>query len=207
MTALPCTSGSAASVTTSERAQTTCATSSSAGTVTSTRGRLRNDLISVSSSSLATTTVGASWPQPCSSSTACFVDGASKESPATRPSVPAWAWSLSAARKRGASGLLVHLDREVARRGREGDAAARELRRADRALAGTPGSLLAPRLRAAARDEAAALRGPRALPARVQLRAHGLVHEVRLDLGGEDGLVERDLLLRAAEQGCLRSGH
>ena len=56
--ALPCTSGSAASVTTSERAQTTCATSSSAGTVTSTRGRLRNDLISVSSSSLATTTVG-----------------------------------------------------------------------------------------------------------------------------------------------------
>ena len=46
-------------VTTSERAQTTCATSSSAGTVTSTRGRLRNDLMSVTSSSLATTTVGA----------------------------------------------------------------------------------------------------------------------------------------------------
>src|SRR5512135_2201486 len=57
--ALPCTSGSAASLTTSERAHTTCATSSSAGTVTSTFGRFRNDLISISSSSPATTTVGA----------------------------------------------------------------------------------------------------------------------------------------------------
>src|SRR5690348_3981665 len=87
--ALPCTSGSAASVTTSERAHTTCATSSSAGTVTSTLGRLRNDLISVSSSSAATMTVGASWPQPCKSSAACFVEGSSNESPATRPIVPA----------------------------------------------------------------------------------------------------------------------
>ena len=39
-------------VTSSERAQTTAATSSSAGTVTSTRGRLRNDLTSASSSSV-----------------------------------------------------------------------------------------------------------------------------------------------------------
>ena len=42
------TSGSAASLTSSECAQTTCATSSSDGTVTSTRSRLRNDLISAS---------------------------------------------------------------------------------------------------------------------------------------------------------------
>src|SRR5215471_16661194 len=96
--------------------------------------------------------------------------------------------------QRGARSLLVDLDREVARRRRERDATARELRRADRALAGTPGSLLAPRLRAAAGDEPAALRRARALAARIQLGAHGLVHEVRPDLGCEDGLVERDLL-------------
>src|SRR5436305_3947363 len=109
--------------------------------------------------------------------------------------------------QRGAGGLLVHLEREVARRGREGDAAARDLRRADRSLAGTSRSLLAPRLRAAAGDEPAALRCPRALAASIQLRAHGLVHEVRLDVGAEDGLVERDLLLRASEERCLRSCH
>src|SRR5579875_2638444 len=61
--AFPCTSGSAASLTTSDRAHTTCATSSSAGTVTSTRSRLRNDLISASSSSVATISVGACAPQ------------------------------------------------------------------------------------------------------------------------------------------------
>ena len=127
--------------------------------------RLRNDLISVSSSSLATTTRRRVLaPGLASSSTACFVDGASKQSPSTRPSVPAWAWSVSAARSAALRGLLVHLDRRSrAARGREGDAAARELRRADRALAGAAGALLAPRLRAAARDEPAALRGPRAL--------------------------------------------
>src|SRR5690349_9591241 len=107
--ALPCTRGSAASVRTSERAQTTCATSSSDGTVTSTRGRFRNDLISVTSSSVATITVGVSWPQPSSRSTACFVDGASNESPATRPMVPAWAWSLSAARKAARAAFLFTL--------------------------------------------------------------------------------------------------
>ena len=41
----------------------------------------------------------------------------------------------------------------------------------------------------------------------VQLGPHRLVDEMRLDLGGEDGLVERDLLLRATEHGCLRRGH
>src|SRR5687768_2664685 len=54
--ALPCTRGSAASVIRTLFAHATVATSSSDGTVTSTRGRLRNDLISVSSSSVATTT-------------------------------------------------------------------------------------------------------------------------------------------------------
>src|SRR5262245_2692823 len=109
--------------------------------------------------------------------------------------------------QRRAEGLLVHLEREVARRGRKCNAAARELRRADRALAGAPRALLAPWLRAAAGDEAAALRRACALPARVQLGPDRLVDEMRPDLGGEDGLVERDLLLRASENRCLRCGH
>src|SRR5437763_6083075 len=109
--------------------------------------------------------------------------------------------------QRSASGFLVHLQREVARHRREGDASAGELRRADRALAGATGALLAPRLRASAGDEATAFRCPRALAARVELGADGLVHEMRLDLVAEDGLVERDLLLRAAQQGCLQRSH
>src|SRR5205085_8165283 len=57
-------------------------------------------------------------------------------------------------------------------------------------------------------DEPAALRRERPRAQRVQLRAHGLVHEVRLDLGGEDRLVERDVLraLAVAVQ-KRRSGH
>src|SRR5581483_4923445 len=107
--AFPSTSGSAASLTTSERAHTTCATSSSAGTVTSTRSRLRKLLMSASSSSVATSSVGVCWPHLSSSSTACFVDGASNESPATSPSVPACAWSLSAARSAARKAFLFTL--------------------------------------------------------------------------------------------------
>src|SRR5262249_11862802 len=101
--------------------------------------------------------------------------------------------------ERGARSLAAHLEREVAGGRREGWRAARAPRGADRALAGAPSALLAPGLRAAAGHEATALRSTRSLPARVQLRSHRFVHEVRLDLGGEDGLVERDLLLGAAE--------
>src|SRR5438105_6501983 len=64
--ALPCTSGSAASVTRSERAQTTAATSSSPGEVTATRSRLRNDFATTSCSGAATTTVGSSLPHAAS---------------------------------------------------------------------------------------------------------------------------------------------
>jgi hypothetical protein len=109
--------------------------------------------------------------------------------------------------QRGAPRLAVDLDVEAARAGWEGDAAARELRRADRALAGAAGALLAPRLRAAAGHESAALRCAGALTVRVQLGAHGLVHERCLHLGAEDGLVERDVLLRASEEGCFRRRH
>src|SRR5438067_8784153 len=60
--------------------------------------------------------------------------------------------------KGGLGRLPVHLLDELARDLGEGVAAARELRRADRALAGAARALLAPRLRAAAGDEPAALR-------------------------------------------------
>src|SRR4051812_49276427 len=96
--ALFSTSSRAASVTSSERAQTTCATSSSAGTVTSTRSRLRNDLINVSSPSSATTTSGSSCDHPPRSSTACFVDGSPKP-PSTKARVPADACADSAERR------------------------------------------------------------------------------------------------------------
>src|SRR4026208_611402 len=62
--ALPWTCSSAPSLTSSERAQTTWCTSSSAGTVTTTRSRLRNDLISASSSGCATTRTGRAVPPP-----------------------------------------------------------------------------------------------------------------------------------------------
>src|SRR5262249_47560620 len=109
--------------------------------------------------------------------------------------------------QRGLHGLLVDLDREVARGRREGDATTREVRGADRSLARTARALLAERLRAGARDHAATLRGARPLARGVHLGAHGLVDEVRLDLGGEDGLIEGDLLLGSAEHVCLRRSH
>src|SRR3954453_1629304 len=94
----------------------------------------------------------------------------------------------------GFRGLAVDLLDERARHLREGVTAALELRRADRTLACAAGALLAPRLRAAAGDEATALRRGSACALRVQLRADGLVHEVRLDLHRVDALVERDVL-------------
>src|SRR5204863_2205156 len=87
--ALPCTAGSAASLTSSERAHTTSVTSSSDGTVTTTRSRLRNDLMSASSSSPTTTTVGKGWLQRPSTSAALRVEGPSNALPEISPSVPA----------------------------------------------------------------------------------------------------------------------
>src|SRR6185503_19416076 len=108
--------------------------------------------------------------------------------------------------ERGPASLAVDLDLEAAHPGRERDAAARELRRADRALAGAARALLAPRLRAAARDEPAALRAAGPATRGVELRADCLVDEMRLHLGLEDLCVEREVLRRAAEHGRL-GGH
>src|SRR4029079_2533996 len=103
-----------------------------------------------------------------------------------------------------------HLLDERTRHLRKGVAAALELRRADRALACAAGALLAPRLRPTPGDEPAALRRDGARALRVQLGAHRLVHEVRLDLDGEDGLVERDVLRLLAvvvQEWSFRSCH
>src|SRR5262249_34467007 len=110
--------------------------------------------------------------------------------------------------QRGLLRLPVHLLHERARGLRERVTAAGELRRADRALAGAAGALLAPRLRAAAGDEPAALRRGRSGTLRVLLGANRLVHEVRLHLGRKHGLVERDilrLLAVASEKRCVDS--
>src|SRR5438309_10637000 len=61
--ALPCTSGSAVSETSSERAQTTAATSSSLGATMATFSRLRKLLTRFSSPSVATTTSGVLRPE------------------------------------------------------------------------------------------------------------------------------------------------
>ena len=52
--------------------------------------------------------------------------------------------------------------------------------------------------------------GTRSAAGGVQLGAHGLVDDVRLQLGGEHGFLERDvlgLLAGRVEQGCFRRGH
>src|SRR4051794_4131700 len=73
--ALPCTCSSAGSEMSSERAQTTWVTSSSDGTVMTTRSRLRNDLIRPSSSSCATTRIGRSLSHFSTRPRAALVEG------------------------------------------------------------------------------------------------------------------------------------
>src|SRR5512132_1900188 len=97
--ALPCIASSAASLTSSARAQTTAATSTSAGRMTTTRSRFRNDFASAASSSLATTSTGRSWPQASMNAAAFFVDGSSNADLSTTASVPSDACELSAPRR------------------------------------------------------------------------------------------------------------
>ena len=73
--------------------------------------------------------------------------------------------------------LAVDLAGVAARMRAEDHAAAGPVRRAGGAGAGAAGALLAPRLRAPARDQAACLRRRGALPARGQLGLDDLVHE------------------------------
>src|SRR4051794_1985431 len=96
--ALPWTRSTALSLISSERARTRSTTSSSPGTVTTTRSRLRKDLISPSSSGCATTSSGSSLPHVPSRSIAALVEGASNADGSTTPSVPPCACAESAPR-------------------------------------------------------------------------------------------------------------
>src|SRR5581483_2569810 len=97
--ALPWTSGSAASLTISERAQTTAPTSSSPGATTATRSMLRKLFTRFSSSCSATTTSGACLPHDSRSARADFVDGVPKCPASTTASVPSLACAASAERR------------------------------------------------------------------------------------------------------------
>src|SRR5581483_9802030 len=94
--ALPSSTGSAASETSSERAQTTAPTSSSAGGTTATRSRFRNDFASTASSSVQTSTIGRG--SSSTSAAARRVDGVSNAAGSTSASDPAWTWLLRADR-------------------------------------------------------------------------------------------------------------
>ena len=97
-TAFPWTSGSAASLTRSERAQTTAPTSTSLGPITATRSRLRKLLERFCSSCGQTRTVGVCWPQASTIARACFVDGASNCEASITASEPSCACEASAER-------------------------------------------------------------------------------------------------------------
>ena len=207
--ALRWTCSSAASVTSSERAQTSAATSSSDGARQMTRSMLRNDLRIDSCSGWATTTRGSSLPQAPSSAQAVLVDGSANESSGKHAERAVGRVVGERGAHRRPVRLAVHLDHEAPRLGCERDAAAGELRRADRAGPRPTRAFLPPRLPATTGDHAAALGGLGAGPLSVQLGAHGLVHEMRLDLGAEHGLVEREVASGVAlgvEHRCARLG-
>src|SRR5215469_15663986 len=87
--ALVSTIGSALSLTTSERAQTTALTSSSEGATTATWGRLRNDFAALTSASVSTRTIGSARPAASTKLLAALVDGASNDSASRSANVPA----------------------------------------------------------------------------------------------------------------------
>src|SRR3954452_19479273 len=93
-----------------ERAQTTWVTSSSDGTVMTTRSRLRNDLISPSSSSCATTRIGRSLSHFSTRPRAALVEGSESSDGSRMPSVPASACAESALRMAARLALRLTFD-------------------------------------------------------------------------------------------------
>src|SRR6187551_3560596 len=93
-----CTRSSAASVASTEFAQTSAPTSSSDGSRTRTRSRLRKDFATADSSGCAMTTSGSSLLHVPRSVAAARVDGSEKADASTTPSDELPAWWLSAPR-------------------------------------------------------------------------------------------------------------
>src|SRR5436190_10627222 len=107
--ALTSTAPRAAWLTRSERAQTSAATSISAGVTTWTPARLRNDFAIAAWSSWATTMSGRSFPHASTSSAASRADGSSNESSARTANVPSSACADSAARNAALRSLRLIL--------------------------------------------------------------------------------------------------
>src|SRR5436190_6781201 len=107
--ALTSTAPRAAWLTSSERAQTSAATSISAGVTTWTPARLRNDFAIAAWSSWATTMSGRSFPHASTSSAASRADGSSNESSARTANVPSSACADSAARNAALRSLRLIL--------------------------------------------------------------------------------------------------
>ena len=172
-----------ASVISSARAQTTVATSSSDGTVTSTprqvAERLDQRLLAPRSTTsderhlLAPATRRAPWP-------ASSTERSKPRAVEHAERAVAAAWLESAPRSAERRALRFTFTSKLRIVGAKTTPPPVNCGGADRAGAGAAGALLAPRLRAAAGDEAAGLGAARAGAAGVQLGADGLVHEVRL---------------------------
>ena len=173
--------------------------------------RLRNDLISASSSGCATTQQRRSLPQAPTSSAAAFVRRRVERRRIEHAERAGLRVGGERAAQRRAAGLAVHLRRRscassAGRRRRRRSSAARGSCRRGRGRCPS-GATASSGRRRRGRGSCA----PR-VPARgrVQLGAHGLVHEVRLHLDAEDGLLERDALrglARRVEQRSLRRCH
>ena len=175
--------------------------------MTSTRSRLRKDLTSVSSSSVTTSTVGVLCPSRRGRPAAVFVDGCRTSARRATPSVPACAWSESALRSAARAPSC-----SPSRRSCAGSAGTRRRRRRTAARGSCPGGRgRCPSGATASRGRRRRARGssPRACPARCAFSSARTASCTRcgFELDAEDGLVERDLLLGAAEHRCLGSGH
>ena len=185
------------------------ATSSSAGTVTSTRSRLRNDLID---RLLVLVRDDEHRRRPCPTPRATRLRLLRRRGLERRRRRRARAsrcatWCESAPRERGAARLAVDLHVEAAHPGREGDAAARELRGADRALAG---AARCPSGATAWRGRPRRARGSwrRACRARCAFSSARTVSCTRCGLSSAPNTAASSatsLAGRAAEHGCLRA--
>src|SRR5919201_837019 len=111
--ALPWSSSSALWLTSTDLAQTSAETSISAGVVTTTPSRLRNDFTIASWPSCATTTSGRSFPHASTSAAALLVAGAWNESSARTPSVPSSACVERTARNAARSSLRFTLQAKL----------------------------------------------------------------------------------------------
>ena len=201
-----------ASVASTERAQTIAPTSSSDGSRTSTRGEVAEDSRRAPPPRAARSRAAAGRrPRRRAARRPSCVDGSVERRSVEDGERAALRVVGERGAKRGRAGLAVHLERRscAARSGTRRRRPSTAARGSSGARAA--GALLAPRLRAAAGDEPAALRA-RACPARAAAASARTASWTRCGLtsAAKTRLGERDvlgLLARRVEHGCLRRGH